>query len=225
MRDPSPNRVESSASRGMRRSDVLDAITEVAADQAGYVSTAQMARLGVKAARLSLLGHDGDLRRVRHGIYALRGTTHAQEETLAAWLALEGATLPWQRRSTSPRAVLSHRSAAAHWDLGTILPGAPAFTIRGYRPQLPGIEVHSAGLDASAWEWRQDGAIDIPVTTVARTIVDLVLAREETGYVRRALQEATRDGLTDAGRLERALALRTRSGPARAVLHELGALG
>jgi hypothetical protein len=46
------------------------------------------------------------------------------------------------------------------------------------------------------WTWARDEALRLPVTTPARTIVDLMLAREEPSYIVRATREALARGDT-----------------------------
>lgn len=200
----------------MRRTEALDRITEIAAEQSGYLTTAQAERLGVDRTRLAALASGGDLRRVRQGVYAARGIQHAFEPEIAAWLSFERGRLPWERPKRSPSAVLSHRSAATIWNLGTLIPELPALTVpRRLSSRGRGIEIHTARLGREDWTWeRLDGGIRVPVTTPARTILDLAVAGEEPSYVERALREADERGLASAADLRTSAARRPRTGPA-----------
>jgi predicted transcriptional regulator of viral defense system len=207
----------------VRRPERLDRLTEVAADQGGYLTAAQAERLGIDRIRLAELTRSGDLRRVRRAVYATRGTRHPLEQEIAAWLAIDRAVFPWEWRGEAPRAVVSHRSAAALWQLGTLIPAFPSLTVRGAPPRIADLEAHTAALSDADWQWEPlEGGVRVPVTTPARTVVDLAMAGEEPSYVERALREALSRGLASPGDIEEAARRRPRSGAAlrrlRAVL-------
>jgi predicted transcriptional regulator of viral defense system len=196
----------------VRRPEKLDRLTEIAADQGGYLTAAQAERLGINRIGLAELTRSGDLRRVRRGVYATRGTGHPLEQEIAAWLAIDRAAFPWEWRGTVPRAVVSHRSAAALWQLGTLIPGFPSLTVRGAPPRIADLEAHTAMLSDADWQWKGlEGGIRVPVTTPARTVVDLSMAGEEPSYVERALREALSRGLASPGDIEKAARRRPRS--------------
>jgi predicted transcriptional regulator of viral defense system len=181
----------------LAREDLLPTLLEIADEQGGYLTTAQAARLGVEPSRLSRLTKSHDLRRIRHGVYAMRHAHHRLEDDIGAWLAVDRQRLPWERRDAV--AVLSHASAAAIDNLGTVIPQLPALTVRPEdrsATRANDIELHIAQLTADDWRWVSTEGVRIPVTTPARTIVDLVLAHEEVSYVQRALSEALADGRT-----------------------------
>jgi len=181
---------------------------EAAADQGGYVTAPQAERLGLSRDDIARLVCSGDLRRVRRGVFGMRHAESRWEDAIAAWLHLERTVMPWERRT--PMGVLSHDTAAAFHHLGTIIPGLLALTLpldARRVPEAADIEVHRAPLADSDWVWFDAGGVDVPVTTAARTIVDLVLSRHEPSYLRRAVGEAlhrelmTRDELLEtAGR-------------------------
>ena len=56
-------------------------------------------------------------------------------------------------------------------------------------------------LPGQDWTWERDGTLRLPVTTPARTIVDLMLAREEPSYIVRATREALARGHTTPEKL------------------------
>ena len=90
--------------------------------QWGVVSLAQFGRWGSGRAAVTAAGAGGRLRRVHRGVYAVGGAVLPRE---GRWLA---AVL-----ACGPRAVLSHVSAAVHWNLLNYEPAAP----RGHRPRVP----------------------------------------------------------------------------------------
>jgi predicted transcriptional regulator of viral defense system len=191
----------------MRRDEALQALLEIANEQGGYVTPAQGQRLGLERDDFYRLVHAGDLRAVRRGVYRMRHAESRFEDEIAAWLHLQRDQLPWESRD-SPRAVISHESAAAFHQLGTIIPGRPTLTVlRGPRNTVvDDLELHQMRMRPEDWAWEQDERLRLPVTTPARTIVDLILAKTEPSYIERAAREAlargqaTPDTLLDTAR-------------------------
>jgi predicted transcriptional regulator of viral defense system len=192
----------------MLRKDALDALLEIASEQGGYVTTAQAGRLGLVRDDLIRLVTSGDLTRTRRGVYRMRHAPQQHEDEIAAWLALERGSLPWERKN-DPQAVISHESAAAMHGLGTIIPMRPTLTLRPDSRRYPSagdIVVHRAPLRTDDWSWHDNGALKLPVTTPARTIIDLLLDKQEPSYLTRATREAlstqllTPDELMDSAR-------------------------
>jgi predicted transcriptional regulator of viral defense system len=183
----------------MARADVLQALLEAASEQGGYVTAAQATRLGIEPYALTPLVSSGDLRRVRRGVYAMRHANHRLEDEIAAWLSVDRDRLPWERRDEAA-AVVSHASAAGAHGLGTVIAQLPSLTVPPtHRSASRGkaIELHVAPLGRADWEWLRDEDVSLPVTTPARTIVDLLLANEERSYLERSVREAmTEDDLT-----------------------------
>jgi predicted transcriptional regulator of viral defense system len=181
----------------MKRAEALEALLEAANEQGGYVSGPQAKRLGIGRTDINRLVAGGDLQRVRRGVYRMRHARSRFEDEVAAWLHLQRDLLPWERRH-EPRAVLSHESAAAFHQLGTIIAGRPTFTaLRGPRTTTADdLVLHHMQLPDQDWTWGRDGTLRLPVTTPARTIVDLMLSREEPSYIVRATREALARGQT-----------------------------
>ena len=89
----------------VRRRYALDRLAELAEDQAGYVTRAQAAAVGVDDLSLGRLVEGGDLIRVDHGVYRLRGApAHEFEDLWVAWLRLDPAPI-WIRNTSSPIAM------------------------------------------------------------------------------------------------------------------------
>ena len=187
----------------MLRKDALDALLEVGSEQGGYVTTAQAIQLGVTRGDLTRLVRAGDLRRVRHGVYAMRHAQPEHEDEIAAWLAIERDRLPWARRD-SPDAVISHESAAALHGRGTIIPTLPTLTLRPDARRYTAatdMRVHRGQLRAADWGWHETGSARLPVTTPARTIIDMLLDKQELSYIERATREALNANLTTPAEL------------------------
>jgi predicted transcriptional regulator of viral defense system len=181
--------------RAMARAGVLSALHPIAAEQGGLVSAAQVVLAGVTRNQLSDLAHQGHLRHLRRGVYDL-GPAEADaelEDIASAWLAIAGGRLPWQRGG-APDAVVSHRSAARLLGIGTRIPELPELTQARQRSRRTDMVIHPARLGADDWAWFQTGSgMQLPVTTPARTIVDLLLADEDVGEVEGALRRAFAD--------------------------------
>lgn len=187
----------------MLRREALDNLLEVASEQGGYVTTAQASRLGLVRDDLFRLMESGDLQRVRRGVYRMRHAQLQHEDEIATWLTIERGRLPWECKG-EPQGVLSHESAAAIHQLGTIIPMRPTLTLRPdvrRYPNASDIVVHRAPLRTEDWAWYDAGSLMLPVTTPSRTIVDLLLDKQEPSYLARATREALSAQLLTPGQL------------------------
>jgi predicted transcriptional regulator of viral defense system len=182
----------------MQRSEALEALLEAAAEQGGYVTAAQGTRLGLRRDDIARLVASGDLQRLRHGVFRMRHGQAENEDEIAAWLHFERSRLPWERRGAT-NVVVSHASAAALHRLGTIIPQRPTVTLLTTgAPHVSDIAVRRAPLRPQDWAWLDAGAAELPVTTPARTIVDLFVDGEEPSYVLRAVREARAHALASS---------------------------
>jgi predicted transcriptional regulator of viral defense system len=169
---------------------LLDRLDSVLREQDGFVTTHQAETLGVRRPKLSALVQSGELRPVLRSVYVLakrQPTSRVDARTYAAWLALDGKRLPWER--TEPIVVISHASAARLHGLGTLPDDFVEMTSAARRvTTLPGIRLHLAPLQADDWQWTKERRII--VTTPARTISDLAISSIERGYVLDAFDDA-----------------------------------
>ena len=134
------------------------------------------------------------------------------EDIASAWLAIAGGSLPWQRDG-EPDAVVSHASAARLHGLGTTIADLPELTQARQRSRRTDMVIHPARLGTDDWAWCQiDSGMHLPVTTPARTIVDLLLAGEPVGAVERALRRAFADPVAARPELLAALGRRRKPG-------------
>ena len=117
----------------------------------------------------------GRLQRVHRGVYAVgHRVLRPEGHRLAAVLAC------------GPGAVLSHRSAAAHWGLLGTDQERIDVTAPATRHGVPGIRLHrSRSLDARDTTSHEG----IPITTIARTLLDLA-ATARSEQLERALAQA-----------------------------------
>jgi predicted transcriptional regulator of viral defense system len=153
------------------------------------VSTKQLAALGYTRSSVAKAAKVGRLHRVHRGVYVVghqRLTWHGR--CMAAVL-------------TASPCVASHLSAGWLWGLLQSQPGTLHVTCRQSRHAKRPFVTHTAGL-ARADLTRRDG---IPVTSLARTILDLAVdSRERT--VRRFIRRADEDKTFDLRAMEDLLA-------------------
>ncbi|HEX6698788.1 MAG TPA: type IV toxin-antitoxin system AbiEi family antitoxin domain-containing protein [Solirubrobacteraceae bacterium] len=169
----------------MRRQERIPpdlALAELARRQWGVVSLAQLGALGIGPRAAQRRAQAGKLRRVHRGVYAVGGAVLPRE---GRWLA---AVL-----ACGPGAVLSHVSAAVHWNLLAYAPARPEVSAPASRKGAPGIRLHrSHSLDARDIT-NHEG---IPTTTVHRTLLDTA-ANVPSHHLERALAQAERLRLYD----------------------------
>ena len=167
------------------------AIAQIAERQHGVVSLLQLPALGLGSRAVRDRVAAGRLHRVHRGVYAVG---HPRLTISGRWMA---AVL-----ACGPGAVLSHRDAAALWDIRKSGRAAIDVTTprRGGR-SLSGIDVHRTRRLLPQDATNVDG---IPCTTVARTLLDLaeVVNRRQ---VERACDQADLERLLDATALDAVL--------------------
>jgi hypothetical protein len=182
---------------------------EIAAAQWGVVARAQLTAIGVPARTVDSWVRAERLHVLHRGVYAVgHRVLRVEGRRLAAVLAC------------GPGAALSHRSAADHWGLLRTERTRVDVTTPRTRRAIPGIDLHrSRSLDARDTTTHEA----IPITTVARTLLD-VAATVRHQRLERALAQAERLQLYDHGAitdvLERANGHRGRTALARAVRSE-----
>lgn len=160
----------------------------LAARQHGVVAAWQLLKLGFSRDDIRGLLDRGHLHRLYRGVYAVG---HRRLTTRGRWMA---AVL-----AGGPDAVLSHRAAAALWDLRPVPSGPIDVTVPGRtRSGHEGIRVHSVRQLHPDDRVTRDG---IPVTAVHRTLLDYAeVARLQ--QLRLALEAAERRDLLDGRALE-----------------------
>lgn len=158
----------------------LEALYKVASNQAGYFTTSQAKAAGYGWQHLTYYVRTGRFERVRPGLYRLTLFPSSPHEDLFRAVLEVG-----------PRAVVSHDSALALYDLSDVLPKeihliVPPNTSRRHR----GLRLHLNRL-AEDEVTRYEG---LPVTTVSRTIADVAMHHSDD-LVIQAVQEALQRGL------------------------------
>jgi predicted transcriptional regulator of viral defense system len=137
----------------------LDVASALAAQQYGVVTRGQLVEGGMSGSAIDRRVADGGLVRIHGGVFAVG---HAVLRRQGFWMA---AVLACGEGS-----VLSHRTAAAACGLREGDPAKPDVTLAGSRGRRkPGIVAHTGRLAAND----VTDVEGIPVTTVARTLLDL----------------------------------------------------
>jgi very-short-patch-repair endonuclease len=156
--DPAETRVAATfrPQPASRRSD--KAISEYASSQHGVVTIEQLQSLGLSARGVRHRAGSGRLQRVHRGVYAVEGLGRR-----GRWMA--GVL------AAGPGAMLSHRSAAALWDLLAETGSTTSVTVpHDMRRQRPRLEIHGGTSLAPTDVTAIDG---IPCTTLPRTLLDV----------------------------------------------------
>jgi very-short-patch-repair endonuclease len=192
-----------------RGSQLDRALADMAARQHGVVTRAQLVELGLGRGAIRRRLEAGRLHRIHRGVYAVGHPELTQE---GLWLAgVFGA---------GRGAVLSHRSAAALWQILLPSPTTVEVTIPVPRRPGPGILAHESQLPP-------DEIVDrarIPVTNVPRTLLDLA-APVPSRVLSRAFREAEVRRLITPAILARTLARhpgRRGNRNVRALLNDVG---
>jgi predicted transcriptional regulator of viral defense system len=168
---------------------------EIAENQAGYFTANQAQEVGYSWERLSYYVTTGKFTRVRRGVYRLvQFPGSSYEDLFVAWL------------KTGPDAVISHESALYLYQLSDILPSEVHVIIpRTGSRRRKGIHLHTNRLNPDEVT-RREG---LPVTSAARTIIDVAARGMAEEHIRQAVHEAIREGL--AGK-EELLSMASRRG-------------
>jgi predicted transcriptional regulator of viral defense system len=174
---------------GMSRADLE--ISRVAGRQHGVLSIARLRAIGLSEAQIRRRVLDRRLHRLHRGVYAVG---HKNLGLRGRWL---GAVLALGRG-----ALLSQIDAAALWNLRAPSDGpVHVLTAGGSRSRRRGIAVHRSRL----LHPDDRGLVDrIPVTSVARTLLDIAATRPRT-QLQRAFEQAEHQRLLDARAIEASL--------------------
>lgn len=190
----------------MEMKQAITTLADYTAGQWGLVTAAQANAAGVVNVTLQRLVEAGLLIRVRHGIYQLTASEEsANLPEKSAWLALRPAVAGWDRPQLDPDGgVLSHRSAALLHGVGELVADRIEITVPRRRTTRDREILLRQRELSEAEVTLVDG---LPVTTVERTVIDLLDEHVDASHAGQILHEADRNGLLDlealAGRIGR----------------------
>ncbi len=178
----------------VRVTEAMARLSRLAAGQSGLLTAAQAGREGVTRLRLARLADADVLERVAQGVYAFVGADDEHRVLRAAWLALDPA-LTAEERLADPvtSGVVSHASAAGLYGLGDLLDDRPEFTFPYRKQTIRHIRLHQGELPPGDVTL-VDG---LPVTTVERTIADLLRDHHDPEHVAQIAGQAARRGVVD----------------------------
>lgn len=184
----------------MESREALRVLAGVTEPQWGMVTSAQALARGVSHMNLTRLTDSGDLVRLAHGIYRDAGAPSTEHEELrAAWLATDPTRLAYERLTDHPpSAVVSGESACKLHGIGDLRAMRSEFTTPTRRQtQRPDVRYRTRVMPERDVTL-QDG---LPVTTVERTIADLVEDRHELSIVAGVLRDGAQQSRLGAERL------------------------
>jgi len=175
--------------------NIVARASHIAAGQWGLLTTAQAAHDDISRLQLARLADAGVLQRLGRGVYATSSSAGEHLSLRAAWLALDPARTA-ELRLVDPIAagVVSHASAAGLHQLGDLLDDQHEFTL-AQRKQTAraGIRIHRGDLLGHDVTIVQG----LPVTTVERTIADLLRAGHDPEHVAQIIGAGMRRGVVD----------------------------
>jgi predicted transcriptional regulator of viral defense system len=162
---------------------VWDRLVERAAHQHGYVTTRDARDLDIDPTQLRLMAARGRLERAGRGVYRVPLLPRGAHDELAAAVA-------W----SLGRGVVSHESALQLRELADVNPPRIHLTVpRANHPRAAGGEMYRTHRrDLAPSDVTQVDSL--PVTTVARTIMDCMATGTHPYQLRLAIDEAERDG-------------------------------
>jgi very-short-patch-repair endonuclease len=147
-------------------------VAGIAAAQHGVVTVAQLAAAGVGRRGVAHRVAHGRLTRLHRGVYRVGPLEAPLTAVMAAVLAY------------GPRAVASHRTAAALHGFAAAAACVDVTVPAGHPRRRPGVRIHRSPLDGDVTTAR-----GVPVTSVERTIRDLA-GRISDRELRRTIEEA-----------------------------------
>ncbi|MFT0847691.1 type IV toxin-antitoxin system AbiEi family antitoxin domain-containing protein [Actinomycetaceae bacterium L2_0104] len=184
----------------MKSREALKVLAEVSESQWGMITSAQANTRGVSHMNLTRLTKSGDLIRLSHGVYKDAGAPGSEyDELRSAWLASDPTRLAWDRLKEKPgNVIVSGESAAMLHGIGDLRGMRSEFTTPS-RKQTQRADVHyRTRILTSDDVVVREG---LPVTTLERTIADLVEQRTQLDHVGNALRDAARSSRLDTDRL------------------------
>jgi predicted transcriptional regulator of viral defense system len=171
----------------MSYTDTRRALHELAEAQGGYFTARQALSVGYAYPEQHYHATHGNWERAARGIFRLYDYPLPERADLIVL------SLMSHDRAGQPRAVFSHETALALYDLSDVNPARIHLTVPpGFRRQLPTeIVVHRGVISPHDWEGR-DG---YRVTTPLRTLTDIAASPESVPYLESAVHDALHSGL------------------------------
>jgi len=169
-------------------------LQSLAASQWGMFTSAQAEQLSISKKQLSRMKQDGRLEHIASGVYRFAASgSDAFLDMKAAWLSTNPHTEAYNRLRIKPYdIVIAGRTAAALHQVGDFYASPYTFIVKT-RKQTRRAEIQYL-------PWRDLSTEDtqlikgLPVTTLERTIADLVRLREDPSLVDNLIRDIFRSG-------------------------------
>jgi predicted transcriptional regulator of viral defense system len=179
----------------------MDELFALAEEQDGLFTSKEARSLGIQDSVLVRLRQRGRLERMSRGVYRI---AHYPAERLAQYRE----AVLWAQASSGPeRIALSHETALLLYGISDVNPPRVNLTVpvsaRMRRVHPKWIELHRANLSTEDIQLHEG----MPVTTVERSILDVLATTHRSNFAREAITDALRKGLLN---LAQAGALRKR---------------
>jgi len=173
-----------------------DSLYKIAENQAGYFTTSQARVVGYSWERLSNLTKTNKFIRIEKGLYRLNNFPFSSNEDLFLAILKSG-----------PKSILSHETALSVYELSDVLPGEIHIIIPKTRSRRrKHVKYHIQKIsDDEITKYK-----GLPITTVERTIIDVLNSGGDILQVKKAIIEALNRGMTTKAHL---LAQAQRSSP------------
>lgn len=170
----------------------MDELYALAEEHDGLFPSKEARALGIKDSVLVRLAQRGRLERMSRGVYRI---AHYPADRLAQYRE----AILWARASQGPEhAALSHETALVLYGISDVNPSHVHLTVplsarlRRERPKW--ITIHRADLVDDEIHFHEG----LPVTAVARSIMDVLATTHRAEIARQAIIEALREGLVNA---------------------------
>lgn len=175
----------------------LDELLPVAEQNDGLVTATQARALGISDSVLARLTQRGKLERVARGVYRI---PYFPADRLSQYRE----AVLWARASQGPEQVaLSHETALGVYGISDVNPARVHLTVpkeaRLRRRKAKWIVIHRGELPARDITTHEG----LPVTTVARSVLDVMDTTGRLGLARQAIKDARREGYISAAELSR----------------------
>ena len=174
----------------------MEELLPLAEQNDGLVTAAQARALGIADSVLARLTQRGKLERVARGVYRIPYFP-------AAPLSQYREAVMWARASHGPEQVaLSHETALGVYGISDVNPARVHLTVpkraRLRRQKPKWIVIHRGDLGASDVTTHEG----LPVTTVAKTVTDVMATTGRLGLARQAIKDARKEGYISAAELQ-----------------------
>ena len=175
----------------------MDELLPLAEQNDGLVTATQARALGIRDSVLARLTQRGKLERVARGVYRI---PYFPADPLSQYRE----AILWARANHGPEQVaLSHETALGVYGISDVNPARVHLTVPKHarlRRQKPKwIVIHRGDLLPSDVTTHEG----LPVTTIAKSVMDVMEATGRLGLARQALKDARKEGYISAAELQR----------------------